>query len=251
MPTVPVAGDNSTLATGGRNTAISPVALCPSDVPVIVAVPAAMPRTTPRDETVATAGLEDVHANTLLGSGAAPASNASPVSGSSALTARSAVAGATVTAATGTVLTVSGTVWLRVSAVAVISVVPAASAVTTPLPSTVATAGSELVKLIVRPGSGVPSALRAMAVSAAVAPTPTTGVGGRRETLATGTSADGSSGSPPHAAARTSAAAASPANPRGIRRSGMTRRPRRSALRWDGAEPGSTLARSARPPAGR
>src|SRR5688500_13663370 len=164
MPALPVAGDTCTLATGGTNTSTSAAALCPSDVPVIVVAPAATPRTTPSDETVATPGFDELHAKTRFGSGAAPASNASPVRASSAPAFSRDEAGAIVTEATRTLLTVSGTVWFRVSAVAVMSVVPGARAVTTPFASTVATVGSELVRVMGRPVSGVPSALSAITV---------------------------------------------------------------------------------------
>ncbi len=200
---------------------ISAVALCPSEVPVIVVVPAASPRTTPNRETVATAGLEELQAKTRLGRGVAPASNACPVTVNSAPTFTVAVAGATATEATATLLTVRVTLRLRPSDVAVIAVLPTAPPVTIPSPSTLAIAGSALENVMVRLARAVPSALRATAVRGAVAPTPTTGSAGSRDTLATGTSGPGPTGSPPPAARNRAAL------PQRIRRWSTRRPPRR------------------------
>ncbi len=194
-PTVPVAGLTVTLATGATTTVTVAVALFPSDVPVIVTVPGETPRTTPRDDTTAVAGAELDHENTRPGSGALPASNAVPVRVTVAPTLTVEDGGATMTDATGVVLTVSVTEPLFPSDVAVICAVPAATPVTTPWASTVATAGSPLAYVMTRLVSTLPLASLGTAVSGAWAPTVTTGPGGSSVTLATGTRFGGPSGS--------------------------------------------------------
>jgi hypothetical protein len=101
-------------------------------------------------------------------------------------TVRLAVAGLTVTDATGTVLTVIVAVPLCPSLVAVRVAEPAATPVTTPLPLTVATAALLLVQVITRPLSGLPLASFGVAVSATVCPTVTLAVAGLTVTDATG-----------------------------------------------------------------
>jgi len=98
-----------------------------------------------------------------------------------------AVAGATVTVATGTGVTVIAAVPLWPSLVAVIVTgPPAATPVTTPVALTVATAGLELVQVTVRPVSTFPPASRVVAVRGSVLPAWTEPVAGATVTLATG-----------------------------------------------------------------
>jgi hypothetical protein len=60
-----LAGESVIDATGERLTVMIEVALFPSLVPVIVAVPGPVPVTTPVEETVATPGESDCHVTTL------------------------------------------------------------------------------------------------------------------------------------------------------------------------------------------
>src|SRR6266568_2969116 len=96
-------------------------------------------------------------------------------------------AGVTVTDATGTFVTVIAAVPLLPSLVAVIVAGPAATAVTSPLALTVATAVLPLDQLIVRPESELPFASFGVAVSCIVWPTCTDAVAGVTVTDATGT----------------------------------------------------------------
>src|SRR5262245_16931910 len=79
-PTLAGLGVTVTLATGGTMTVIVALALLPSDVPVMLTVPAPTPCTTPSVVTVAIAGFAELQANTRPGSGASAASKADPVS---------------------------------------------------------------------------------------------------------------------------------------------------------------------------
>jgi hypothetical protein len=81
-----------------------------------------------------------------------------------------AVAGLTVTVATGTWLTVTDAVPLFPSLVAVIVAVPTARAVTSPLPLTVAIVVLLLTQVTVRPVSAFPAESRGVAVSCTVCP---------------------------------------------------------------------------------
>ena len=91
----------------------------------------------------------------------------------------------TATEATGA-STVTCAVPFFPSAVAVIVAGPAATAVTRPLPSTVATAGALVVHVTLRPESGVPAASLSVAVSATAPPARTVGALGATATDATG-----------------------------------------------------------------
>src|SRR5207245_8397403 len=87
-------------------------------------------------------------------------------------------------------VTVTAAVPLRPSLVAVIVTgPPAATPVTSPLASTVATAGVPLAHVTVRPVSGLPLASCGVAVSCTVRPACTLGADGLTTTVATGTGA--------------------------------------------------------------
>jgi hypothetical protein len=100
-----------------------------------------------------------------------------------------AVAGLTVTDATGTGVTVTVAVPLLPSLVAVIVAVPAPAPLTRPLPLTVATARLLLDQVTVRPVSTLPAESFGVAVSCVVPPTYRLAVAGLTATAATGTSA--------------------------------------------------------------
>src|SRR2546427_8198669 len=182
-----VAGLTVTDATGTVLTVIVAVPLCPSEVAVIVAEPAATPVTSPLALTVATAGLPLDQAIVRPESELPFASFGVAASGTVWPTCTDAVAGFTVTDATGTVLTVIVAVPLCPSEVAVIVAEPAATPVTRPLALTVATAGLPLDQAIVRPESELPFASFGVAASGTVWPTCTDAVAGFTVTDATGT----------------------------------------------------------------
>src|SRR2546426_11193700 len=89
-----------------------------------------------------------------------------------------AVAGLTVTDATGTVATVIAAVPLFPSLVAVSVAAPTATPVACPAPFTVATAGLLLDHVTVRPPTGLPVATLVIARYCAVCPTPIVAVRG-------------------------------------------------------------------------
>ncbi len=152
------AGLTVTDATGTIVTVTVAVPLLPSLVAVIVAEPAVTPVTRPPLLTVATAVLLLAQVTTR------------PVSvlpAASLVTAEScwvepvlmlAVAGLTVTEATGTIVTVMAAVPLLPSLVAVIVAEPAATPVTRPVPLTVATPVLLLAHATTRPVSVAPAA---------------------------------------------------------------------------------------------
>src|SRR5712691_5058473 len=98
-----------------------------------------------------------------------------------------AVAGLTVTEATGTLVTVMADVPLFPSLVAVIVAEPAATPVTTPLAEAVATAALLVAQVTVRPLRAVPFASFGVAVNWVVAPSVTLADAGLTVTEATGT----------------------------------------------------------------
>jgi hypothetical protein len=114
------------------------------------------------------------------------ASRALAVSACVPPTARLAVAGETLTDATGTWVTSTAAVPFTPSTVAVMVALPAATAVTTPSVLTVATAGALLAHVTWRPVSALPAASRALAVSCCVPPTTSVVVTGDTVTAATG-----------------------------------------------------------------
>src|SRR5436309_455316 len=181
------AGLTVTDATGTRFTVTAAVPLCPSLVAVIVAALAATPVTSPVEDTVATAGVPDAQVTDRPESTLPAASFRVVVSCTVAPTSTTAVAGLTVTDATGTIATVTLAVPLFPSLVAVIVADPAATPVTSPAADTVAIAVFELVQLITRPLSTLPAASLVTALSCVVAPTKTFAVAGLTVTEATGT----------------------------------------------------------------
>src|SRR5438445_2502828 len=98
-----------------------------------------------------------------------------------------AVAGLTLTDATGTGFTVTAALPVFPSLVAVIVTAPAPAPVTSPVEVTVATAGVLDAQVTDRPDSRLPAASFSVAVSCTVAPTSTTAVTGLIATDATGT----------------------------------------------------------------
>src|SRR5262245_7474339 len=97
------------------------------------------------------------------------------------------VAGATVTEATGTMMTVTALVPLLPSLVAVIVAEPAPTAVTRPLAETVATPVALLDQVTTRPFRTFPAESLVVALSCAVPPTTRLAVAGATVTVATGT----------------------------------------------------------------
>src|SRR6266568_3210101 len=183
------AGLTATDATGTLLTLILDEPLCPSEVAVIVATPAATPDTTPLELTVATAVLLLDQLMTRPESGVPLASFGVAVRGTVCPTCTLADAGVTATVATGALLTVMLALPLWPSLVAVMVAEPVATAVTSPLELTVATAPFELVHVTPRPESGLPLASLGVAASCTVCPACTVADAGVTATDATGTGA--------------------------------------------------------------
>src|SRR5438034_1384037 len=181
------AGLTVTYATGTTFTVTAAVPRCPSLVAVIVAALAATPVTSPVEDTVATAGVPDAQVTDRPESTLPAASFRVVVSCTVAPTSTTAVAGLTVTDATGTIATVTLAVPLFPSLVAVIVADPAATPVTSPAADTVAIAVFELVHATARPVSTFPAASFSVALSCVVAPAKTFAVAGLTVTEATGT----------------------------------------------------------------
>src|SRR6266480_2356271 len=153
----------------GGVTVIADVPLCPSLVAVIVTgPPAATPLTSPLPFTLAIALLLDCQVTTRPVNGVPFASLGVAVSCTVLPTATPAVAGATVTDATGTGVTVMAAVPLWPSLVAVMVTDPAVTPVTSPLPLTVAMLLLLDDQLMARPVNGLPLASRGVAVSCTV-----------------------------------------------------------------------------------
>src|SRR5919198_3824722 len=166
-----VAGLTVTDATGTGATVIAAVPLCPSLVAVIFALPATTPETRPLEFTVATAVLLDDQV-TVRPVRALPAESFGvAVNCWVPPTVMLAVAGLTATAATGTSATVTLTVPLFPSLVAVIVAAPAATAVTRPVAETEAIPGALLAQVTGRPVSVFPAESLAVAASCTVCPT--------------------------------------------------------------------------------
>src|SRR2546421_12475299 len=149
------------------------VPLFPSLAAVIVAEPAAFAVTRPLTFTVALAVSLDDQVTARPESGLPLASLGVAVSCTVCPTGALADDGVTVTEApgTGTLITVMVAVPLFPSLVAVIVAVPAAFAVTKPVPLTVAIAVSLDDHVTARPESGLPLASFGVAVSCTVCPT--------------------------------------------------------------------------------
>src|SRR2546422_1040623 len=181
------AGVIVTDATGTGVTVMADAPLFPPLVAVIVAVPAVSPVTSPLALTVATVALLLAQVTVRPVRGLPFASLGVAASCTVWPTCTDAVAGLTVTDATGTVLTVIVAEPLCPSLVAVIVDEPAGTPVTSPLPLTLATPGLPLDQAIVRPESELPFASFGVAASGTVWPTCTDAVAGFTVTDATGT----------------------------------------------------------------
>src|SRR6266404_6454904 len=188
-PTVRLAdaGLSVTEATATFVTVAAAVPLCPSLVAVIVTAPTPSPVTSPVPLTAATPGalLDQVRTRPL--SGLPRASFGVAVSCTVAPTTKLTIAGATVTEATGTFVTVTADVALFPSVVAVIVAEPAATPVTNPLAETVAAATLLVAHVTARPLRAVPFASCGVAVSWVVAPAVRLAAAGLTVTDATGT----------------------------------------------------------------
>src|SRR6266513_2149363 len=168
-------------------TVIDAVPLLPSLVAVIVTgPPAATPVTSPLPFTLAIVLSLDVQVITRPVNGLPLASLGVALSCTICPVATLAVAGATVTVATGTGVTVIRAVPLFPSLVAMIVAEPAVFAVTSPLPFTLATVVSLDAQVMTRPVSGLPFASVGVALSCTVCPVATLAVAGATVTDATG-----------------------------------------------------------------
>src|SRR6266566_1243664 len=186
---LPLAGLTVTEATGTRATVMLAVPLFPSLVAVMVAEPVALPVTSPLEITVAAVVL-------LLDQAIARPVRTFPaesfvvaLSCFVAPTNRLAVAGLTVTEATGTSATATVTVAVALfpSLVAVIVAAPAATPITSPVASTPAMAALLVAQVMVRPARELPFASSGVAVSRSVPPTRTVEDAGFTTTDITGT----------------------------------------------------------------
>src|SRR6266516_7747077 len=182
---VALVGLKLTDATGAM-TVIAVLPLLPSLVAVMVAVPAASAVTSPLPFTVATPGASLDQVIVRPESGFPLASSSVAVSCCVAPAYIDAVAGLTLTEATGTGFTVIAAAALFPSLVAVMFAEPAATAVTSPLASTVATPAASVDHVMTRPVRTLPSASWSVAVICCVAPTPTVAAVGLTLTDATG-----------------------------------------------------------------
>src|SRR2546423_5215418 len=189
--TLAVAGLTLTDATGTGTTVMVDVPFCPSLVAVIVAVPATLPVTNPLVLTVATAASLEAHVTVRPVNTLPAASRSVAVSRTVLPSFTLAVAGLTLTDATGTCTTVIVDVPFCPSLVAVIVTVPATLPVTSPVPLTVATLVLALVHVTVRPVNTLPAASFSVAVSCTGLPACTVAEGGVTVTVATGAGAGG------------------------------------------------------------
>src|SRR2546426_10057367 len=182
--TLPEAGATVTDATGTLLTVSTAVPFLPSLVAVMVAEPTATPVTSPLAFTAATVVLLLDHVTTRPASANPFASFGIAVNCAACPTITLAVAGVTVTDATGSWVTVMAAVPLWPSLSAVMVAAPAATPVTTPLALTAAAAALLLAHVTVRPLSTFPAASFVVAGSATVWPpcslTDTEGRGGEQ-----------------------------------------------------------------------
>src|SRR2546430_87159 len=172
---------------GAAVTVMAAVPLMLSLVAVTVAAPASTPVPTPLELTVATATSLVAQLTTRPLSAFPAESLGVALSGTELATATLAVAGLTLTVATGTTTTVTAALPLLPPLAAVIVAVPAEAPVTSPLTFTLATPPLLLVHVMVRPLSGLPVESWAVAPSCAVPPTNTRAVAGLTTTVSTGT----------------------------------------------------------------
>src|SRR3989454_191350 len=167
-------------------TVTAAVPLCPSLVAVMVAVPVATPVTRPPVDTVAIAEALDAQLTIRPLSGLPFASSGVAVSWPHCPTWIPAVAGLTLTDATGTRFTVTAALPVLPSLVAVIVTAPAETPVTSPVEETVALPGALDAQVIDRPESTFPAASLGVATSGTLAPTKTFAEPGLTTTVATG-----------------------------------------------------------------
>src|SRR5439155_8544303 len=160
-----VAGATATEATGTGVTVTAAVLLLPSLVAVMLAEPGAMPVTRPLGLTVATVVSPLLHVTVRPAKVPPAESFGVAVSCTVCPTVRLAVAGETVTEATGTVVTVIAAVLVFPSLVAVMVAEPGATPVTWPLGLTVATVVSLLFHVTVRPARVPPAESFGVAVT--------------------------------------------------------------------------------------
>ncbi len=154
----------STESTGIGETVTVAVPLFPSLVAVITDVPTATAVTTPAPDTVATDGEALLHVTTRPVSTPPTESRVTAVACVVVPSTIDGEASVTTTALTGTGDTVTVAVALCPSLVAVMVAVPGATAVTRPLPLTVATPVADEVQLTARPASTSLLAARVTAV---------------------------------------------------------------------------------------
>jgi len=184
--TAVAASDTLTVATGTAETVTVANALRPSLVAVMSAVPGEIAVTVPLDDTVATAVFDDDHATTRPVNVVPAASRVIADACVLVPTTMALAPSETLTDATGGTITVTVAVPDRDSLVAVMSAVPADTAVTTPLLDTVATALFDVVHVTGRADNTLPAASRVTAVACVVAPMMTGVAPSETVTLATG-----------------------------------------------------------------
>src|SRR5690606_15493825 len=187
------AGVTMTVAAGGGGggsfTVTAAVPDTPSDVAVTVTLPFFSAIALPCASMLSTAASLDFHTTVLPVSVVPSEAFKVAVNCWTPPVTSVTLAGETVTFATGWVVlfTVTAADPLFPSDVAVIVAVPSATAITFPVPSTVATAALLVVHETVRPVSTVPSDARVSAVSVPVSPGFRSSVAGCTTTVATGT----------------------------------------------------------------
>src|SRR5438093_1020980 len=153
----------------------------------MVAVPAALPVTSPVEDTPATPQALDTQTTDRPESTLPAESFSVAVSWTVCPTGRLAEAGLMLTEATGTRFTVTAAVPFFPSLVAVMVTAPGATPFTSPVADTVATAEALDTQVTARPESTLPAESFSVAASCTVAPTSTTAVAGLITTDATGT----------------------------------------------------------------
>jgi hypothetical protein len=185
--TVALGGLTVTVATGACVTVIVALPFLPSLVAVMLAVPTEMAVTTPWAETVATAGVPELHVTTRPVNTPPLASSVVAVAWDVPTAVIEFGERATVTDATGTGITVIDDVPLFPSLVAVMVAPPTETAVTSPALLTVAIAVLLDDHVTRRPVSRLPFASLVSADSCCVDPKITLAVAGFTATVATGT----------------------------------------------------------------
>src|SRR5258705_194055 len=158
-------GSASAPGGGGVVTVRAEVSALPSLVAMIEADPALTPAASPVALTVATAGAVEAQVITRPVKTPPAESRVVALNCWVALTTMLAVAGVTVTDATGTTITVTTDVSLLPSLVAMIEADPAVTPVARPLAFTVATAGAVETQVITRPVKTPPAESRVVALN--------------------------------------------------------------------------------------